>query len=148
MTAAVVQVLRLPHHAGLPLPTRQTAGSAGWDVCSADDDITLQPAERRQVRTGLALAIPPGFECQVRPRSGLAWKYGLTLPNTPATIDSDYRGELMVALINLGSEPVVVSRGMRIAQLVFARVIEVELRPVDALPQSERGEGGFGSTGA
>jgi dUTP pyrophosphatase len=144
----VVQVQRLPHHEGLPLPTRQTAGSAGYDVHSAEADFTVAPLERRLVSTGLALAIPPGFEAQVRPRSGLAVKHGLTLPNTPATIDSDYRGELMIAVINLGIEPVTVTRGTRIAQLVFARVEEVELRTVSELPGSERGAGGFGSTGA
>jgi dUTP diphosphatase len=145
---AVVQVLRLPHHDGLPLPARQSAGAAGYDLASADQDFTLQPLERRLVRTGLALAIPPGFEAQVRPRSGLAFKHGLTLPNTPATIDSDYRGELLVAMINLGTEPVAVQRGMRIAQLVFQRVEAVELEEVAELPPSERGQGGFGSTGA
>ena len=145
---AVVQVLRLPHHDGLPLPARQSAGAAGYDVASADQEFTLQPLERRLVRTGLALAIPPGFEAQVRPRSGLALKHGLTLPNTPATIDSDYRGELLVAMINLGTEPVAVQRGMRIAQLVFQRVEAVELEEVGELPPSERGQGGFGSTGA
>lgn len=144
----VVQVRRLPHHDGLPLPARGTAGSAGYDVCSAEADFTLQPLERRLVRTGLALAIPPGFEAQVRPRSGLALKHGLTLPNAPATIDSDYRGELMVPMINLGREPVPVARGTRIAQLVFQRVEAVELRLVDELPGSDRGAGGFGSTGA
>ncbi len=143
----VVQVRRLPHHEGLPLPTRQTAGSAGYDVCSAEPDFTIQPMERRLTRTGLALAIPAGYECQVRPRSGLALKHGLTLPNTPATIDSDYRGELMIAIINLGEDPVTVARGTRIAQLVFQRVEEVELRLTDELPASERGDGGFGSTG-
>jgi len=145
---AVVQVLRLPHHDGLPLPARQSAGAAGYDVASADQDFTLQPLERRLVRTGLALAIPAGFEAQVRPRSGLALKHGLTLPNTPATIDSDYRGELLVAMINLGTEPVAVQRGMRIAQLVFQRVEAVELEEVGELPPSERGQGGFGSTGS
>jgi dUTP diphosphatase len=144
---AVVQVLRLPHHDGLPLPARQSAGAAGYDLACADPDFTLQPLERRLVRTGLALAIPPGFEAQVRPRSGLALKHGLTLPNTPATIDSDYRGELLVAMINLGTEPVAVQRGMRIAQLVFQRVEAVELKEVAELPPSERGQGGFGSTG-
>ena len=144
----MVQVQRLPHHDGLPLPARQTAGSAGYDVHSAEPDFTVAPLERRLVRTGLALAIPLGFEAQVRPRSGLAIKHGLTLPNTPATIDSDYRGELMVAVINLGVEPVTVARGTRIAQLVFAKVEEVELRTVAELPASERGAGGFGSTGA
>jgi len=140
--------MRLPHHDGLPLPARQTAGSAGYDVCSADPDFTLQPSERRLVRTGLALAIPAGFEAQIRPRSGLALKHGLTLPNTPATIDSDYRGELMIAMINLGTAPVTVARGTRIAQMVFQRVEAVELKLVNALPHSERGAGGFGSTGA
>ena len=145
---AAVQVLRLPHHDGLPLPARQSAGAAGYDLASADQDFILQPLERRLVRTGLALAIPPGYEAQVRPRSGLALKHGLTLPNTPATIDSDYRGELLVAMINLGTEPVAVERGMRIAQLVFQRVEAVELEEVAELPPSERGQGGFGSTGA
>jgi len=144
----IVQIRRLPHHDGLPLPTRQTAGAAGYDVCSAEPEFTIGPRERRLVRTGLALAIPPGYEAQVRPRSGLAVKHGLTLPNSPATIDSDYRGELMIPMINLGAEPVVVTRGMRIAQLVFQRVEAVELQEVAELPPSERGEGGFGSTGA
>ena len=147
MTRTVVQVLRLPHHDGLPLPARQSAGAAGYDVASADQDFTLQPLERRLVRTGLALAIPPGYEAQVRPRSGLALKHGLTLPNTPATIDSDYRGEVLVAMINLGTEPVAVERGMRIAQLVFQRVETMELQEVSELPPSARGQGGFGSTG-
>ena len=145
---AGVQVQRLPHHEGLPLPARQTEGSAGYDVCSAEPDFTIEPAERRLVRTGLALAIPVGYEAQVRPRSGLALKHGLTLPNAPATIDSDYRGELMVPMINLGRDPVPVARGTRIAQLVFQRVPDVELRVVERLPESERGSGGFGSTGA
>jgi dUTP pyrophosphatase len=145
---AVVQVRRLPHHDGLPLPTRQTAGSAGYDVHSAEPDFTIAPMERRLVQTGLALAIPHGYEAQIRPRSGLALKQGLTLPNTPATIDSDYRGELMIAMINLGTEPVTVARGTRIAQMVFAKVEQVELRAVEELPVSDRGNGGFGSTGA
>ena len=148
MMPLVVQVQRLRHHDGLPLPSRQTDGAAGYDVASAEADFTLEPHARRLVRTGLALAIPPGYEAQVRPRSGLALKYGLTLPNTLATIDSDYRGELMVAMINLGTEPVAVTRGMRIAQLVFQRVERVELLEVAELPPSERGQGGFGSTGA
>jgi dUTP diphosphatase len=144
----IVQIRRLPHHDGLPLPTRQTAGAAGYDVSSAEPEFTIGPRERRLVRTGLALAIPVGYEAQVRPRSGLAVKHGLTLPNSPATIDSDYRGELMIPMINLGAEPVVVTRGMRIAQLVFQRVEAVELQEVAELPPSERGGGGFGSTGA
>jgi len=144
----IVQIRRLPHHEGLPLPTRQTAGAAGYDVCSAEPEFTINPLERRLVRTGLALAIPAGYEAQVRPRSGLAVKHGLTLPNSPATIDSDYRGELMIPMINLGPEPVVLARGTRIAQLVFQRVEAVQLEVVDELPATERAEGGFGSTGA
>ena len=143
----IVQIRRLPHHEGLPLPTRQTAGAAGYDVCSAEPEFTINPLERRLVRTGLALAIPAGYEAQVRPRSGLAVKHGLTLPNSPATIDSDYRGELMIPMINLGPEPVVLARGTRIAQLVFQRVEAVELQEVAELPPSVRGVGGFGSTG-
>src|SRR5258708_17754617 len=100
--APVVEVLRLPHHDGLPLPARQTTGSAGYDICSADADFTLQPSERRLVRTGLALAIPAGFEAQIPPRSGLALKHALTVPNNPTTIDLDYRGDLIVARINPG----------------------------------------------
>ena len=146
-SSPVVQIRRLPHHDGLPLPARQTTGAAGYDVCSAEAEFTIDPLERRLVRTGLALAIPAGYEAQVRPRSGLALKHGLTLPNSPATIDSDYRGELMIPMINLGREPVVVARGMRIAQLVFQRVEAVELREVAELPPSDRGVGGFGSTG-
>ena len=144
----IVQIRRLPHHDGLPLPTRQTAGAAGYDVCSADPEFTINPLERRLVRTGLALAIPAGYEAQVRPRSGLAVKHGLTLPNSPATIDSDYRGELMIPMINLGPDPVVLARGTRIAQLVFQRVEAVELLEVAELPPSVGGAGGFGSTGA
>ena len=145
---AVVQIRRLPHHDGLPLPARQTAGAAGYDVCSAEPEFTIASLERRLVRTGLALAIPAGYEAQVRPRSGLAVKHGLTLPNSPATIDSDYRGELMIPMINLGRDPVVVARGARIAQLVFQRVEAVDLQEVAELPPSERGVGGFGSTGS
>jgi dUTP pyrophosphatase len=108
----------------------------------------LGPLERRLFRTGYSIAIPSGYECQIRPRSGLALKHGVTLPNTPATIDSDYRGELLVALVNLGTEPFQVTRGMRIAQLVFARVEQVAFRAVDRLPETSRGGGGFGSSGA
>jgi dUTP pyrophosphatase len=144
----VVQVRRLPHHEGLPLPARQTAGSAGYDVHSAEPEFVIKPGERRLVKTGLQLAIPEGFEAQVRPRSGLAVKHGLTLPNAPATIDADYRGELMIPMINLGAEAVTITRGTRIAQMVFQRVEEVELREVAELPASGRGQGGFGSTGA
>ena len=141
-----VQIARMPESEGLPLPARATPGSAGYDLASAETAI-IQPLERRLVHTGFRIAVPPGYECQLRPRSGLALKHGITLPNTPATIDSDYRGELMVALVNLGSEPFEVTRGMRIAQMVIARVEAVDFTEVAVLPQSERGEGGFGSTG-
>ena len=148
MTRPIVGIRRLPHLGDLPLPTRHSAGAAGYDVASAEDDFVLAPMERRLVRTGLALAIPSGYEAQVRPRSGLALRHGLTLPNTPATIDSDYRGELLVALINLGVDPITVARGTRIAQLVFQRVEEVDLEEVAELPPTPRGAGGFGSTGS
>ena len=140
-------VKRLAHGEGLPLPARATQGSAGYDVASAED-LTLAPLERRLVKTGFSFAIPSGYEMQVRPRSGLALKHGVTLPNTPATIDSDYRGELMVAMINLGTDPFAISRGMRIAQLVLARVEAPALVEVVELPVTVRGTGGFGSTGA
>lgn len=141
-----IQLLRLPHGEGLPLPARATPGSAGFDVCSAEDG-TLAPMERRLFATGFAVAIPDGYEIQVRPRSGLALRQGLTLPNTPATIDSDYRGELKVALVNLGADPVQVTRGMRIAQLLVARVEAATFLEVTELPPTGRGTGGFGSTG-
>ncbi len=128
------------------MPALQTAGSAGADIASADEG-TLAPGERRIFRTGFAVAIPTGFEIQLRPRSGLAVKHGITLPNSPATIDSDYRGELMVGLVNLGQEAFQVTRGMRIAQLVLGRVEPVQFELVDSLPATSRGEGGFGSTG-
>jgi dUTP pyrophosphatase len=130
----------------LPLPSLATPGSAGYDLASAETGV-LSPLERRLFGTGFAIAVPEGYECQIRPRSGLALRHGITLPNTPATIDSDYRGELMVALVNLGAEPFEVTRGMRIAQMVVARVERVEFQPVAELPPSGRGAGGFGSTG-
>ena len=144
---ADVLVRRLAHGAGLPLPARATEGSAGYDVASAED-LVLAPMERRLVKTGFSFAIPAGFEMQVRPRSGLALKHGVSLPNTPATIDSDYRGELMIAMINLGAESFSISRGMRIAQLIIARVEAPAMVEVEELPSSVRGTGGFGSTGA
>ena len=144
----MVEILltRLPHGEGLPVPSPATPGSAGSDLASAEDGV-LAPLERRLFRTGLSIALPEGYECQIRPRSGLALRHGITLPNSPATIDSDYRGELMVALINLGTEPFEVTRGMRIAQMVVARVEAVTFRPVENLPDSLRGVSGFGSTG-
>lgn len=141
-----VLVKRLPHGEGLDLPAYATPGAAGMDVVSAED-VTIAPQARHAVATGLALAIPPGYEVQVRPRSGLALKHGITVPNTPGTIDSDYRGELKVILINHGPEPFVIRRGDRIAQLVLAPVTRGEWLEVDALDETERGEGGFGSTG-
>ena len=137
---------RLPHGEGLDLPHYVTDGAAGMDVRSAED-VVLEPGARHAVATGLALAIPRGFEIQVRPRSGLALKHGITVPNTPGTIDADYRGEVGVILINLGREPYVIERGARIAQLVVAPYYQVAWRPVAVLPESGRGEGGFGSTG-
>jgi dUTP pyrophosphatase len=145
----VVEVLlaRLPHAEGLPLPSPATPGSAGYDLASAEDG-ELGPLERRLFRTGFSVAVPDGYECQLRPRSGLALRHGITLPNTPATIDSDYRGELMVALVNLGTDTFRITRGMRIAQMVIARVERAAFRTVEALPPTTRGTGGFGSSGS
>jgi dUTP pyrophosphatase len=141
-----VQVKRLPHAEGLPLPAYATVGAAGMDVVAAED-VTLAPGARHAVATGLALAIPEGYEIQVRPRSGLALKHGITVPNTPGTIDSDYRGELKVILINHGTEPFVIARGDRVAQLVLAPVVQAAWDEVVELDATERGTGGFGSTG-
>jgi dUTP pyrophosphatase len=139
-------VVRLPHGEGLPLPKRATADSAGMDLVAAVD-VSIAPGERKLVPTGLKVAVPSGYELQLRPRSGLALKHGITLPNTPATIDADYRGELQVILINLGAEPFTVHRGDRIAQMLVQRVEPVGFREVRELPASDRGAGGFGSTG-
>lgn len=141
-----IAVLRLAHGADLPLPDYATAGAAGMDVVAAED-ATLAPGARAAIATGFALAIPNGYEVQVRPRSGLALKYGVTCLNTPGTIDSDYRGEVKVILANLGQEPFVVGRGDRIAQLVPAPVLRADLVEVDSLDATTRGAGGFGSTG-
>ncbi|TNE32273.1 MAG: dUTP diphosphatase [Alphaproteobacteria bacterium] len=141
-----VQVKRLPHGEGLDLPRYATPGAAGMDVVSAEE-VTLAPGARHAVATGLALAIPQGYEIQVRPRSGLALKHGITVPNTPGTIDSDYRGELKIILINHGSEPFPIVRGDRVAQLVLAPVTQAAWDVVDELDDTERGAGGFGSTG-
>jgi dUTP pyrophosphatase len=141
-----VLIARLPHAKDLPLPSPATPGSAGYDLASAEDG-ELAPLERKLFRTGFSIAVPEGYECQLRPRSGLALRNGITLPNTPATIDSDYRGELMVALVNLGTETFRVTRGMRIAQMIIARVERVTFQPVEALPSTARGTGGFGSSG-
>jgi dUTP pyrophosphatase len=143
-----VRVRRLPAASGLPLPAAASAGSSGCDLRAAlAGEAVLRPGERLLVPTGLALEIPPGWEGQVRPRSGLALRHGIGMVNAPGTIDSDYRGEVGVLLINLGSEPFTLRRGDRIAQLVIARVESVEWEEAEALDGSGRGEGGFGSTG-
>ena len=141
-----VPVKRLPHFEGLELPAYATDGAAGMDVVAAED-VTTAPGARHAVATGLAVAIPPGFEIQVRPRSGLALKHGITVPNTPGTVDSDYRGEVKVILINHGATPFEIRRGDRIAQLVIAPVLRATWLKVDELDETDRGEGGFGSTG-
>ncbi len=141
-----VCVKRLPHGQDLPLPAYATEGAAGMDVVAAED-VVIAPGARHAVATGLALAIPAGFEVQVRPRSGLALKHGITVPNTPGTIDSDYRGELKVILINHGGDDFEVRRGDRVAQLVLAPVTKASWLEVDELDETARGEGGFGSTG-
>lgn len=143
-----IRITRLPHNPDLPLPSRQTDGSVGYDVASAEADFVLAAGERRLVATGLSMELPHDVECQVRPRSGLALKHGITLPNSPATIDPDYRGELKVILWNSGSDDVPIPRGMRIAQLVFARFATPEVVEVEEIAGSARGAGGFGSTGA
>ena len=141
-----IRISRLPHGEGLPLPSYATPGAAGMDVVAAEY-LDLQPGQRHAVATGFRVAIPEGYEIQVRPRSGLAFKHGITVPNTPGTIDSDYRGELKVLLINHGSESFQVRRGERIAQLVPAVVIKAAFEEVDELCETTRGAGGFGSTG-
>jgi dUTP pyrophosphatase len=146
----VVPIKRLPHAAGLPLPAYETPGSAGMDLRAAVPDgepLTLRPGARAMVPTGLAYALPLGFEAQIRPRSGLAAKHGVTCLNTPGTIDSDYRGEVKVILINLGDEDFVIHRGERIAQMVIAPVTQGIWAEVEDLDETERGAGGFGSTG-
>lgn len=137
---------RLPHGQDLPLPAYATEGASGMDVVSAED-LDLAPGQRHAVATGLALAIPHGYEIQVRPRSGLALKHGISVPNAPGTIDSDYRGELKVILINHGTESFSIRRGDRVAQLVLAPVTRGTWLEVDSLEETQRGEGGFGSTG-
>ena len=141
-----IKVRRLPHGHGLDLPAYATQGAAGMDVLAAES-VTLRPGARHAVATGLSVAIPPGYEIQVRPRSGLALKHGVTVPNTPGTIDSDYRGELKVILINHGENSFAIQRGDRVAQLVLAPVTLAHWREVDELDETTRGEGGFGSTG-
>ena len=141
-----IAIARLSHGEGLPLPSYATPGAAGMDVVAAED-VDLLPGQRHAVATGFKVAIPHGYEIQVRPRSGLAFKHGISVPNTPGTIDSDYRGELKILLINHGSEPFAVRRGERIAQLVPAAVTLAAFDELDELCETERGAGGFGSTG-
>ncbi len=143
-----VRVRQLPHAHGLPLPAYETEGAAGLDVRAAlDAPVAVTPGTIVRVPTGLVVEIPPGYELQLRPRSGLAAKHGLTLANSPATVDSDYRGEIFVALVLHGPEPVTVDRGMRIAQMVLARVPRLVWEPAEELGATTRGAGGFGHTG-
>ena len=149
-SAPLLGIVRLPHSQGLPLPAYESTGAAGMDLRAAvpdDRPILLLPGKRQLVPTGLVLEIPTGYEAQVRPRSGLAVKHGLTVLNSPGTIDADYRGEIQVLLVNLGSESVAIARGMRIAQLVVAPVTRATLRETGSLDETSRGSGGFGSTG-
>ena len=141
-----IRIARLPHGEGLPLPTYATPGAAGMDVVAAED-FDLEPGQRHAVATGFRVAIPDGYEIQVRPRSGLAFKHGISVPNTPGTIDSDYRGEIKVLLINHGTEPFPIRRGDRIAQMMLAVCTVAEFDEVDELSDTDRGAGGFGSTG-
>jgi len=150
-TKVTVELQRLAHAEGLPLPAYQTAEAAGLDLMAAVPDgepVTLAPGQYALVPTGLAIALPPGHEAQVRPRSGLAAKHGVTVLNSPGTIDADYRGEIKVILINHGAAPVVIKRGERVAQMVIAPVVQAALVPVAALSATDRGAGGFGSTGS
>lgn len=151
MSATIrVDIRQLPHGEGLPLPAYQSGHAAGLDLLAAVPDgqpLVLAPGTHALVPTGLAIALPDGFEAQVRPRSGLAAKHGVTVLNSPGTIDADYRGEIAVILINHGTEPFAIRRGERIAQMVIAPVMQVQLNPVGTLPETGRGGGGFGSTG-
>jgi dUTP pyrophosphatase len=148
MSPIEVKVIRLPHGADLPLPQYQSAQAAGLDLLAAVmTDLIIAPGQRALVPTGIAIALPPGSEAQVRPRSGLAARHGVTVLNTPGTVDADYRGEIQVILINLGDAPYVVQRGARIAQLVIAPVLHATLSEGHELAGSQRGSGGFGSTG-
>lgn len=143
-----VSITQLPHGAGLPLPAYATAKSAGMDLLAAvEGDLVIQPGERVLVPCGIAMALPDGYEAQIRPRSGLAFKQGLTVANAPGTIDADYRGEIKALLINLGGEPVTVTRGMRVAQMVIAPYTQASWQQVSSLDETARAGGGFGSTG-
>lgn len=148
MNMVQVQICQLAHGAGLPLPAHATEFSAGVDLLAAvSAPLTLLPGERAVVPSAIAIALPVGYEAQVRPRSGLAVKHGVTILNSPGTIDADYRGEIGVILVNLGAKPFTVERGMRVAQMVVAKVSAIQWRQVETLPESFRATGGFGSTG-
>ena len=148
MSRPKIDLMKLRHGADLPLPAYQTDGAAGMDIYAAlAEDIIIAPGQFAAIPTGLCVALPEGFEIQVRPRSGLAFKHGVTVLNSPGTIDSDYRGEVKVALINHGTEPVTITHGMRIAQMVLASVIQGDWQEVATLDETSRGTGGFGSTG-
>ena len=150
MSEARIQVLikRKPGSEDVELPRYMSEHAAGMDVRAAvEKDLVLEPGAIARVPAGFYMALPPGWEAQVRPRSGLALKHGVTVANTPGTIDADYRGEVGIILVNMGAEPFTVTRGMRVAQIVIARVPQAEIEEVDELPESDRGEGGFGSTG-
>ena len=149
MTNITINVKRLPHAEGLALPAYQSAGAAGMDVMAAlAEPVYLAPGARAAIPTGLSISVPAGYEAQIRPRSGLAFRHGLTVVNAPGTIDSDYRGEIKILLINLGDETIEISHGMRIAQMVIAPVIQASLQEGDSLSDTDRGAGGFGSTGS
>lgn len=148
MPPVPIRLRRLAHNADLPLPSYATQGAAGMDLVAAvTDPIVIGPAQRALIPTGLAIALPPGYELQIRPRSGLALRQGIVLPNSPGTIDEDYRGEVQVILLNAGQEDFIVERGMRIAQAVLAPVVRAEWQVTDTLDDTARGTGGFGSTG-
>lgn len=143
-----IAVRRLPHYKGLPLPAYATAGAAGMDLLAAvEAPVTIEPGKRALIQTGLAVALPPGYELQVRPRSGLALRHGIILPNSPGTIDEDYRGEVLVIVLNAGDVPFTIERGTRIAQAVLAPVVRARWHEVDTLEATTRNENGFGSTG-
>ena len=148
MSQIDVPILIHPHGEGLPLPSYQTAGSSGFDLLAAcDNEVILNPGERNLIPTGISFSLPHGYEAQIRPRSGLAIKHGVTLLNTPGTIDSDYRGEIKIIMINLGQESFAIKRGMRIAQAIIAEIVKAKLVVADNLEATHRGSGGFGHTG-
>ena len=149
MNPVPVAIKRLPHNSDLPLPAYESDLAAGMDLPAAiDSELVLNPGQRDLVPTGLSIALPAGYEAQIRPRSGLAARNGVTVLNTPGTVDADYRGEVKIILVNLGNEPFTVTRGMRIAQMVIAPVTQAMLEETDELPETTRGAGGFGSTGS